>query len=330
MTNDNPSAAGQSAPAVSLLLVLLSLALAAGPPTPAFAQEAGQKVFNSPVEAADALAAAAQKNDDQALRAIFGPSAKDLISSGDPAQDKENNERFAASYHRMHRFVETGEGRTLLYVGPENWPTPIPLQKAGARWYFDSAFGRQEVLYRRIGSNELNVIQVCDAIVAGQQEYFQALHDGETVHQYARRFKSSAGKQDGLYWKVNEGEPESPLGPLVAQAAADTEHHAHLPGGPHPFHGYIYRILTRQGADAAGGAKDYVVDGKLTGGFAVVAYPVHYRVSGVMTFIVNQDGKIYESDLGAQTEQTAAAMTEYNPDKNWSPVEGEGQEAKSQ
>jgi hypothetical protein len=289
-----------------------------------FAQEAGQKTFSTPSAAADALAVAAKKNDAQEMLAILGASSQDLSSSGDKVADKESRDRFATKYHEMHRFAAIGEGRMILYIGAENWPTPIPLQKNGSQWYFDTASAKQEILYRRIGANELNVIKVCQAIVDGELDYYGALHDGDSVHQYAQKFGSTPGKHDGLYWKVNAGEPESPIGPLVAQAATEGyKHHAAQTGQdkPLPFHGYIYKLLTKQGADAPGGAKSYVVDGKMTGGFALVAYPVSYKDSGVMTFVVGQDGQIYQKDLGAQTRQIATGMVEYNPDATWQPVE---------
>jgi hypothetical protein len=322
MTNANSGAGGRLLLRASLVLIGVAIGLAISGLT--FAQEAGQKTFNSPAEAGDALAAAAAKHDDQALLAIWGSSAHDLVSSGDAVEDQRSNDRFAEKYREMHRFVATGEGRTFLYVGSENWPTPIPLQKGATGWYFDSSFGRQEVLYRRIGSNELNVIQVCHAVVDAEQDYYGAPHDGGSGHQYSAKFRSTAGKQDGLYWEVKSGEPESPLGPLVAQASAEGyEHHEHDAGQPHPFQGYVYRLLTRQGVDAAGGARNYVVDGKMTDGFALVAYPVNYRVTGVMTFVVNQEGQIYQKDLGPQTQRIAAKMTVYNPDKTWTPAEDE-------
>ncbi len=320
MTNANRVTGGRVVLRASLILIGAVIGLAIS--GPAFAQEAGQKTFSSLAEAGNALAAAADKHDHQEMLAILGPPAHDLVSSGDVVEDKGSEDRFAMKYHEMHRFVAAGEGRTFLYVGAENWPTPIPLQKSGSKWYFDSSFGKQEVLYRRIGSNELNVVQVCHAIVDGEQDYYGTLHDGDSVHKYASKFRSTPGKQDGLYWEVKSGELESPLGPQVAQASAEGyEHHDHPADQPNPFQGYVYRLLTRQGAKAAGGAKNYIVDGKMTGGFALVAYPVNYRVTGVMTFVVNQDGRIYQKDLGPQTQQIAGEMTRYNPDKTWTLAE---------
>jgi hypothetical protein len=305
---------------LALPVLWVSLVLGLGIAQAALAQEPGQTTFNSSTEATDAFAAAVQNHDEAAMLAILGPSAKDLISSGDPVADKDNRDAFVTKYRASHQFAAAGDGRTFLYVGPENWPTPIPLQKNGSQWYFDTDYGKQEVLYRRIGSNELNVIKVCAAIVDAQRDYYAAPHDGAPAHKYAQKFRSTAGTQDGLYWEVRAGaQPESPLGPMVAEAAIEGYQH-HATGQPHPFHGYIYRLLTSQGANAPGGAKNYIVDGKMTGGFALVAYPVSYRDSGVMTFIVNQDGQIYQKDLGPNTDQTASAMAAYNPDTAWQPV----------
>ncbi len=284
----------------------------------ALAQESGQKTFSSAAEAADAFATAAQNNDEAAILAILGPSARDLVSSGDPVADKERHYTFAAKYRESHQFAGAADGRTFLYIGAENFPTPIPLRQNGSQWYFDTDYGKQEILYRRIGSNELDVIKVCGAIADAQRDYFGALHDGASEHQYAQRFHSTAGTQDGLYWEVKEGaQPESPLGPLVAEAASEGYEHT---GQPHPFHGYFYRLLTSQGANAPGGAKSYIVAGKMTGGFALVAYPASYRDSGVMTFIVNQDGQVYQKDLGPDTDRIAGAMAAYDPDATWQPA----------
>ncbi len=305
---------------LALPILLGSLVLGLGRVPRALAQEPGQKTFTSAAEAADAFATAVQNHDETAMLAILGPSNRDLISSGDPVADQKNQDAFTAKYRASHQFLAAGDGRTFLYIGAENWPTPIPLRENGSLWYFDTAYGKQEILYRRIGANELNVIKVCAAIVDAQRDYYAALHDGASEHQYAQRFRSTAGTQDGLYWEVKEGtQPESPLGPLVAEASIEGYQH-HAAGQPHPFHGYIYRMLTSQGPDAKGGARNYIVDGKMTGGFALVAYPVAYRDSGVMTFIVNQDGQIYQKDLGPDTDQIAGAMPSYNPDSTWEPA----------
>ena len=287
----------------------------------ALAQEPGQKTFSSATEGADAFAVAVQNHDEAAMLTILGPSGRDLISSGDRVADQKNQDAFTAKYRASHQFLAAGDGRTFLYIGSENWPSPIPLKQTGTQWYFDTAYGKQEVLYRRIGSNELNVIKVCTAICDAQHDYYGAFHDGAQMHQYAQKFRSAPGTQDGLFWQVKSGAPESPLGPLVAEAAYEGyQHHAAGSESPHPFHGYLYRLLTSQGADAPGGARSYIVDGKMTGGFAIVAYPVSYRNSGVMTFIVNQDGQMYQKDLGPNTTQIASTMTAYDPDATWTPV----------
>jgi hypothetical protein len=302
--------------------LVLNTFLAVALVSAASAQEPGQKTFSSAREATDAFAAAAQNHDEAAMLAILGPSGKELISSGDSVADRNHEDAFAAKYRASHQFAAAGDGRTFLYIGSENWPTPIPLIYNGTRWYFDTEYGKQEILYRRIGSNELNVIRVCTAIADAQHDYYSALHDGSSVHQYAQRFRSNEGTQDGLFWKVKAGsEQESPLGPLVAEASSEGYHHGAIGRpAPSPFHGYIYRMLTSQGANASGGARNYIVDGKMTGGFALVAYPVSYRDSGVMTFIVNQGGQVYQKDLGSNTDQSAREMTIYDPDATWQPA----------
>jgi hypothetical protein len=318
-TMRQPIDGNQRSTAAWLALWVLSVCFALGfcSTRTALAQESGQKTFSSAAEAADAFATAAQNNDEAAILAILGPSARDLVSSGDPVADKERHDTFAAKYHESHQFAGAADGRTFLYIGTENWPTPIPLRQNGSQWYFDTDYGKQEILFRRIGSNELDVIKVCGAIVDAQRDYFGALHDGASEHQYAQRFHSTAGTQDGLYWVVKGSQGESPLGPLVAEAASEGYQHT---GQPHPFHGYFYRLLTSQGANAPGGAKSYIVAGKMTGGFALVAYPASYRDSGVMTFIVNQDGQVYQKDLGPNTDQIAGAMVAYDPDATWQPA----------
>jgi hypothetical protein len=304
-----------------LRVLWISAVLVLGSAHAALAQEVGQKTFDSDTDAADAFAAAVQNHDEAAMLAILGPSSQDLISSGDRVADRNNQDAFATKYHASHEFVAAGDGLTFLYIGAENWPTPIPLQNNGSKWYFDTNYGRQEILYRRIGSNELNVIKVCTAIADAQRDYYAALHDSAPEHQYAQRFRSTAGTQNGLFWQVTGTQPESPLGPVVAEAASEGyQHRSSGSPAPHPFHGYVYKLLTFQGADARGGAQNYIVGGKMTGGFGLVAYPVIYRGSGVMTFVVNQDGQIYQKDLGPDTEKIASEMVAYNPDTSWQPV----------
>ena len=280
------------------------------------AQEPGQKTFASPQEAGAALQAAVQSNGTADDIAVLGASAANLVSSGDEVQDNNNREMFLKRYQQMNRWAAESNGNETMYIGAENWPFPIPLKKNSAgQWYFDTKEGAQEILFRRIGKNEMQAIQVCEGLANAQQDYFQQLHDGSTVHQYAQRILSEEGKQNGLYWKVESGQPESPIGPLVAHATA--QGYGATGGKPEPFHGYYYHTLKAQGPHARGGAKSYIVDGNMTGGFAFVAYPAEYRNSGVMTFLIDKNGVVFQKDLGPTTVEIGKAMTAYNPDKTW-------------
>src|SRR5271163_567728 len=279
----------------------------------------GPQTFASPETAGQAVYAAAKAGDSNVVLAIFGPEAKELILSGDPVQDKAGLDLFTGRYDEMNRWGKLANGGMVLDVGAENYPFPFPLLKnSSGRWYFDTASAKEEILARRIGGNELATVDVLNAMADAQVEYFSHSHDGSSVYQFAQKFVSDAGKQNGLYWKAADDEPESPLGPLAAEASADG-----YGGGtqPAPFHGYFYRMITKQGNHAQGGAKNYVVNGNMTGGFAILAYPAEYRNSGVMTLMTNQDGNVYEKDLGAQTADLAKAITEFNPDDTWKPVE---------
>jgi hypothetical protein len=276
------------------------------------------RTFADPDDAANAVIAAVKAGDQNTVLAIFGPDSKDLISSGDPVQDKNTGAAFVRSYDVMHRWRKMPDGSQVLVVGADNFPFPIPLKKNNdGQWFFDTATGRDEILNRRVGRNELAVIQACGAVADAQAEYFAQKHDG--VKQYAQKFISDSGQQNGLYWPEVQGQPRSPLGPLAANATA--EGYKADPNQHQPFHGYYFLMLDKQGAGALGGAKDYLVNGKMTDGFAVVAYPAKYGNSGVMTFMVNQDGVIVQKDLGQSTDQVASAMTEFNPDKTWTVVE---------
>jgi Protein of unknown function (DUF2950) len=279
------------------------------------------RVFASPDDASNALLEAAKSPDQSQLLAIFGPDSKEIIASGDPVQDKRAVEAFAAGYGAMHRWRKLPDGTQLLLVGADNFTLPIPLkQNAGGQWFFDTAAGKDEVLSRRIGRNELAMIEVSRAVVDAQAEYFSQPRDGESTNQYAAKFVSDPGKQNGLYWKSPEGQPDSPLGPLAAFAAS--EGYSAQQGNPQTaFHGYYFRMLKGQSDKAPGGAKDYVVNGKMVGGFAFVAYPADYGNSGVMTFIINQDGVLLQKDLGKDTKQVATAMSQFDPDAGWSIVE---------
>jgi hypothetical protein len=276
------------------------------------------KLFVSPDDAGNGLLAAAKSGDPNTILAVFGPESKDIILSGDPVQDKNTADLFVTAYGVMHRWRRMPDESQILLIGADNFPFPIPLKKnAAGQWYFDAAAGREEILARRIGRNELAIIDVCGALADAQAEYFSQRHDG--ANQYALKFISDTGKQNGLFWEPQEGQQKSPLGPLAAFATK--EGYSAKPNSHVPFHGYYFHMLTRQGSHAPGGAKNYVVDGKMTGGFAFVAYPAEYRNSGVMTFLINQDGLLLQKDLGKTTTETAAAMSEFDPDTSWSRVQ---------
>jgi Protein of unknown function (DUF2950) len=271
-----------------------------------------QKTFSSPQEAASALYSAARDNDENVLLVILGPDSADIVHWTDNADDrKAETQQFAKSYDQMHRLVKEPDGETTLYVGPENWPLPFPLVQANGAWFFDTSLGKQEILYRRIGENELNTINVLHGIVDAQKDYYSQAPGGNGSHVYAAQLTSGQGGHDGLYWPSQKN--ESPVGPYLARASYSRSDRI-------PLHGYFFHMLTEQGASAPGGAKSYMADGKMTGGFAVVAFPAQYRASAVKTFIVNQDGIVYERDLGAMTTQIAAAMKSYNPDSTWKKV----------
>jgi hypothetical protein len=278
--------------------------------------------FASPDEAVKALQAAGEAKDRAALREIFGPEF-DELSTGDEVQDANNAQRFATALAQNCTPVKEGEDKIIFEVGTNNYPMAIPLVKADGRWHFDTAAGREEIINRHIGKDELHAIGVCRAYVAAQRQYAEMNPKVGGGANYARKFKSTPGKKDGLYWPVAENEPASPFGPLVAEAHAEG-YGRHKGGGPHPFHGYYFRILTRQGNAAAGGKMNYLSAGTLAGGFALVAYPEYWDKSGVMTFIVNQDGKVFQRNLGEKTGRIAVGMKEYNPDGGWVLVQDEG------
>jgi hypothetical protein len=287
--------------------------------TPLLAQDSAQKTFATPEEAVVAVVDAAKANNTEELNAIFGPEGQKILSSGDPVADQNNREVFVVAYEQGAWLEPAGGSKRILYIGNEDWPFPVPLVKVGQAWKFDSAAGVQEVLYRRIGRNELNTIRVCNAYVAAQREYAHKSRSGKPAGLFAQKIVSDPGTQNGLYWKVAELEEPSPFGELAAEAAE--EGYRRREEGPTPFHGYFFRILTSQGANAKGGAKNYIVDGEMSGGFAFVARPAEYGNSGVMTFIVNQDGTVYEKDLGPETARLADEIKEYDPDSTWRPVQ---------
>ena len=300
--------------AVSVLFALSLGCLSA----PMFAQEPGQRTFPSAEEAAHAFFAAMQAQDDRAPLSILGPAGKEVLSSGDPAEDADARTGFVVKYQQMHRFVTEPNGAITLVVGAENWPFPIPLVNNHGSWYFDTPAGKDEILFRRIGRNELAAMDACRDLVEAQKQYF-ARPPGGLPKQFAQKLVSDEGRHNGLYWQGAYNDFDSPIDPLVAHASGTGP--KDQVGEPVPFNGYFFRILTSQGPHAPGGAKNYVVDGKMTGGFAFVAYPAEYRSSGVMTFIVNESGAIYEKDLGPDTTKLAEAMTAYDPDSTWHKAE---------
>lgn len=301
---------GRAAFAAAILVFFLNV-------PSSFAQSGNEKTFPSPGDAVLTLYKAVKSGDSTTTNAIFGSNAAQILHTGDDVADKNMAANFLRHYDQMHRVVIEPDQSATLYTGAENWPFPIPLVKnASGAWYFDTEAGKKEILYRRIGTNENDAIEVLHALVDAQQEYASTTHDDDKVKRYASKVFSDEGKHNGLYWKTSDNEPPSPVGPLLAEATG--EGYTRKQGEPlPPFHGYYYRLLTKQGSAAKGGARDYSVNGQLTKGFAFVAYPADYRNSGVMTFIVNQDGVVYEKDLGADTATVAGAMSEYNPDKTW-------------
>jgi hypothetical protein len=295
----------------------VGILLAGGFPVRSMGQQQGQKTFSSPENAINALVTAAQNNDGAAMLDVLGPDGKQIVSSGDETEDAQNRTNFVQRYQEMHRLVKEPDGSIVLYIGAKNWPTPMPLVNKGSSWYFDTDAGEKEILLRRIGRNEISTIRVCQELVAAEKEYHSAEHA-----EYAQKIFSDEGQHNGLYWKVAKGESPSPIGPLVASAVAQG-YAKTRDGGPTPYRGYYYHILTRQGKNAPGGVNRYIVNGRMTEGFAVVAYPAEYRSSGVMTFIVGVDGVVYQKDLGKKTEVLAKGMKEYNPDPTWRKAEDE-------
>jgi Protein of unknown function (DUF2950) len=275
--------------------------------------ETGQKSFPTRQAAVAALVAAARSGDQAQLLEVLGSHAKDLVESGDPVADKASYARFVKDYDAKHAIRIDAPGFAKLVVGPNDWPVPIPLVKDGTSWYFDGGMGAVEVINRRIGENELGAIAVCEGYYRAQKEYAARGHDGLAAGLYAQKLSSDEGKHNGLYWEVSAGQKQSPMGPLVAEAAAE----GYGGGKAEPYHGYIYKRLMEQGKDAHGGAKSYVADGKQSGGFALLAYPAKYGTSGIMTFMVNQDGVVYQKNLGEDTEKTVAGITSFNPDGSW-------------
>ena len=280
--------------------------------------DANQLSFDTPEQATAALVAALEKRDVPTFRRLLGLRAGDIVSSGDTAADQRDRDAFLARYRVRHQLVAGGPDDLILQVGEDDWPVPVPLQRHEGRWRFDGEAAIHELQARRIGANELRTIDVMRGFVQAQEEYAAVGHDGAAPGIYAQVMRSDPGRQNGLYWEVAAGEPPSPAGPFLAAAAA--EGYRTDASTPAPYHGYVYRTLFSQGPAASGGAFDYIVDSKLTKGFALLAYPAQYRVTGVMTFLVNHDGLVWQRDLGDRTSALAAAITQFNPDSTWTPV----------
>lgn len=288
------------------------------------ATSVSQTTFTSPDDAVNALVVAMRSHDNNQLRRILGPESEDLLSSGDQITDQQTQERFLEAYDQKHQIVINADGSATVDVGNKDWPMPIPIVQddKSQTWTFDTAAGKDEIINRRIGRNELDVIQVCKAICDAQTEYARRDPNNDGVPEYARDFISDPGTKNGLYWETNEGETPSPLGPFVAEAEEQGySSSSHPDDQPRPYHGYFYRILTSQGSNAPGGEMDYVLNGKLIGGFAVVAWPADYGNSGIMTFIANYTGDVYQKDLGEDTDKVARSMSSYDPGPGWTKSE---------
>jgi hypothetical protein len=306
-------------PKLAAVALLLTACFAAS----SEAQQPGQKTFSSPEDASSAMVAAMKNNDEKLMLEILGPEARHIVYSGDEIEDAQNRANFVERYQEMHRLVKEPDGSVVLYIGAKNWPSPIPIVKKGNAWFLDTDAGKKEILYRRVGRNEISTIKVCQELAAAQKEYYSTQHN-----EYAKQIFSDEGQHNGLYWQAADGEPQSPIGPLVASAVAEG-YVKGKNGPPTPYRGYLYHVLTRQGKDAPGGAKSYIVNGKMTEGFAFTAYPAEYRSSGVMTFIVGPDGVVYQKDLGKKTAILGKAMKEYNPDSTWRKAEEQQAETAS-
>jgi hypothetical protein len=304
-----------------LVIPLLSVAAIFATESCTKHEEPGARTFKTPEEAVRALDTAIKAGRAEDVIAIFGPEGKEVVDTSDPSTSRRNREVFAAAMTEGWQLVDQGANAKTLVIGNEAWPFPIPLVMDANGWRFDSAAGKEEVIARRVGRNELAAIRVCRTYVSAQHLYAQRGHDGQPPGIYARTLRSENGRENGLYWATSRGQRRSPLGDLVAYAATEGTQLDRDRSQPTPFHGYYFRILTAQGAAAPGGMKDYVVQSKMSGGFALVAWPAQYDATGVMTFIVNQDGVVREKDLGPGTDEEAKKVMQYNPDASWELVQ---------
>jgi hypothetical protein len=300
--------------------IAMAAVLCAALTAPACRKASSYRTFSTPEDAVRALVAAVKAGNLDEVVAIFGPEGQALVDSSDPATARRNREVFSAAVAERWRLDQPGANSRVLVIGNEDWPFPVPLVKDGSRWRFDTDAGKEEILDRRIGRNELAVIQICRTYVAAQRLYAERGHDGAPAGVFATTFRSAPGRQNGLYWPATPGGRRSPLGDLVAQAATEGSTIGQPQAEPSPFHGYFFRILTKQGAAADGGEKDYVVNGRMSGGFALAAWPAQYDATGVMTFVVGPDGIVREKDLGAESGAAGRQMASYNPDASWTAV----------
>ncbi len=308
-------------PATLWLTAMLLFAGTAAAAPAAKSGAAAQQTFATADDAVAALVAAVGSDKPAALNAVLGPGAEKLVASGDATADAIGRKHFLENYAARHALVADGPGRMVLHVGANDWPMPLPIVQTDGRWHFDSAAGAQEIVDRRIGRNEIAAIRVSLAYVDAQQDYFARAKAAGGAGEYAQHMVSSPDAEDGLYWPQADGEPESPLGPLVRQAQDEGYPGELVSGKQMPYQGYYFRILKQQGPDADGGPRNYVVGGHMTGGFALVGWPAAYGASGIMTFIVNQEGVVYQKDLGPDTAARAAAITRFDPDLSWARVD---------
>jgi len=302
----------------SASLLLTGLLAAGGCSKTPTSDTSSATTFATPDDAVASFASAVEQRDPAQLKKLLGFDSDTLLTSGDAVEDSMAREAFLARYKAKHQLVAGSADQLVLEVGDDGWPLPFPLVQENGRWHFDGPAGADEIVYRRIGANELQTIDVMRGFVAAEDDYAAKPHDGVPAGTYAGKLRSDPGKQNGLYWDVAAGAPESPAGPMLAAAASEGYREGR--GSAAPYHGYLFRMLTSQGPDAEGGARDYMSGGRLTGGYALVAWPAIYGTSGVMSFMVSQDGTVWQRDLGESTAQTASSMASFNPDTTWTAI----------